>query len=288
MGIAHSVELCEIAPADVGMVAEFLHVHMNSRVTAAAWASAVTPPWRVDSPNHGFMLKENGLVVGAYLAIYSDRVIDGHLERFCNLAAWCVLEKFRSHGLRLVHAMLAQQGFHFTDLSPSGNVVALNKRLNFRSFDTTTALVPNLPWPGPAHTRVTSDPEVIGRTLRDRDLEIYRDHVATSASRHIVVQRGDEYCYLIVRRDRRKRLPVFASILYVSNIDLFEDVARAVFRHLLLRHRALATLAEIRVVGIRPPMSIALMSARPKMYRSDRLRPEQIDYLYSELACLAW
>jgi hypothetical protein len=288
MGIAHSVELSEIGSADLDMVADFLHVHMNNRVTAADWASAVTPPWRVDSPNHGFMLKEDGRVVGAYLAIYSDRVIDGHVERFCNLAAWCVLGQFRSYGLRLVRAMLAQQGFHFTDLSPSGNVVALNKRLRFHSLDTTTALVPNLPWPGPARTRVTSDPEVISRMLRGRDVAIYRDHVATSAARHIVVERGAEYCYLIVRRDRRKGLPLFASILYVGNPDLFADVGRAVYRHLLLRHRALATLAEIRLVGARPPMSIALKTARPKMYRSERLQPEQIDYLYSELACLAW
>ena len=40
-----------------------------------------------------------------------------------------------------------QDGYHFTDLSPSGNVVALNRRLGFTQLDTATALVPNLPWP---------------------------------------------------------------------------------------------------------------------------------------------
>lgn len=288
MGNALPVELAEITSADVQTVARFLHENMNHRVPVGHWAAAMTPPWNVDAPNHGFMLTAGREVVGVYLAIYADRMLDGRLERFCNLAAWCVLDGFRSHGLRLVRAMLAQPGFHFTDLSPSGNVVALNKRLKFQSLDTTTALVPNLPWPGPARTHVTSDPAMIAQTLCGRDLDIYRDHATASAARHILVDRGDQYCYLIVRRDRRRGLPVFASILYVSNIELFRDTSRAVFRHLLIRHRVLATLAETRVVGVRPAMSFPLRKARPKMYRSDQLGADQIDYLYSELTCLAW
>ena len=54
---------------------------------------------------------------------------------------------YRLHGLRLLKAVLRQEGYHFTDLSPSGNVVGINERLRFRFLDTTTALVPNLPWP---------------------------------------------------------------------------------------------------------------------------------------------
>ena len=79
-------------------------------------------------------------------------------ERFCNLAAWCVIDEYRSLGLRLLNALLAQKGYHFTDLSPSGNVVPLNTRLKFSHLDVATALVPNLPWPlwpaqSPRHLR---------------------------------------------------------------------------------------------------------------------------------------
>ena len=59
-------------------------------------------------------------------------MIDGRVERFCNLGAWCVLPEHRFHALRLLKALLAQDGYHFTDLSPSGNVVGLNERLGFR------------------------------------------------------------------------------------------------------------------------------------------------------------
>ena len=90
------------------------------------------------------------------------------------------------------------------------------------------------------------------------------------------------------RRDRRKNVPLFASILYISNPDLFRVAAQDVWRHLLVRHGLPVTLAEHRLVGVCPGLSVALRSPRPKMYRSDILQPRQVDYLYSELAWVAW
>jgi hypothetical protein len=281
-----AIRVSPISGADVGAVAEFLHANLNSRVSADAWASAMDVPWKVDAPNHGFMLLEDGAVVGAYLAFYSERVVDGRPERFCNLGAWCVLPDRRFHSVKLLKALLAQEGYHFTDLSPSGSVVPINTRLKFEFLDTATALMPNLPWPGLG--RVTSDPAVIDRTLTGHDLEIYRDHAHTAAAHHVLLRRGGDWCYVLFRRDRRKNLPLFASVLYVSNPALFRRMSRSFARHLLLRHGIPATFVETRVAGHRPGLSIMLRSPRRKMFKSDRLAPEQIDYLYSELVCVAW
>lgn len=286
---AVAVEVRPIMPADVRAVADFLHVHLNGRVTAAEWATAITPPWAVTQPNHGFLLRAGERVVGAYLAFYSNREIAGRPERFCNLAAWCVLDEYRSLSLSLLKALLAQKDYHFTDLSPSGNVTALNSRLKFSHLDVATALVPNLPWPlASRRVRVISDAQKIEGALRGHDLEIYRDHARAAAARHVVVVEGGRSCYVIFRRVRRKNVPLFASILYVNDRELFGRVAKYVFRHLLLRHGIPITLAELRVIGTRPKPSIMLRSPRPKMFRSANLRPDQIDYLYSELACVAW
>lgn len=283
------MELGPINSTDVERVAAFLSDHLNSRVSATAWAAAMTQHWVDDAPNHGFLLHSGEDVVGAYLAFYSEREIDGHVERFCNLGAWCVLEDYRSHGLRLIRAMLAQRGYTFTDLSPSGNVVPLNKRLRFTLLDTTTAVVPNLPWPTPGRgVRITSDPATIRATLSGRDLQIFDDHEDAAAARHLLVTDGGQSCYVILRRDRRKRLPIFGSILYVSNPDLFHDATRQISRHLLVRHGVLATLAELRVVGPRPRASLMLRNPRPKMFKSDRIVAGQVDYLYSELTSVAW
>ena len=75
---------------------------------------------RLSDRNTGFMLLGDGAVGGVDLASYSERTISGRRERFCNLGAWCVLPEFRFHALRLLKALLAQDGYHFIDLSPAG------------------------------------------------------------------------------------------------------------------------------------------------------------------------
>lgn len=279
-----------IAGPRVAAAGQFLHTHLNGRVPVQAWVRAVDVPWKVDAPNHGMMLvADDGQVVGVLLAFYSERTLAGRAERFCNLGAWCVLPEFRFHSLKLLRALLAQPGYHFTDLSPSGNVVPINTRLGFRFLPTTTALLPNLPWPSlPGRRVVSSDPEVIRRTLTGPELERYLDHADAPAARHVVLVDGDEWSYLVFRRDRRKRLPLFGSILYVSNPELFRRMHRMLLRHLLLRHGVLATLAELRLVGARPPLSVLLPDTRRRMFRSDSLDPDDVDYLYSELVCLSW
>ena len=278
-----------IGADDIGSVAEFLHANHDGRVSVSSWEGAMSPPWDTFQPNHGFLLEEDGHVVGAHLALYSERVIDGRSEPICNLGTWCVLPTHRHHGLRLLRALLAQGDYHLTDLSPSGNVVPLNLRLGFTQLDTATALTPNVPWPPRSRgVRLITDPDQIPRHLSERDLEIHRDHARAAAANHLVVVRGDETCYVLFRRDRRKGLPLFASFIYVSSPTLFRITGGHVRRHLLLRHRIPFTLSELRIVGSRPRLSIMLSSPRPKMYRSPTLGAGDIDYLYSELTCVVW
>ena len=284
-----AVQVRPIADADIPAVAAFLHANLNERVTVDAWARAADVPWEVERPNAGFMLLDGDAVVGAHLAFYSHREIDGRRERFCNLGAWCVLPEHRFHALRLLKALLAQDGYHFTDLSPSGNVIGLNERLGFSSLDTTTTVIPNLPWPSrPRRDTISEDPALLERMLKGAELQRYRDHARAAAARHVLLMRGGEHCYVMFRKDRRKGLPLFASLLHVSNPELLRAMAGPLSRHLLLRHGALATLAEWAVIDLRPRLSGTVNSPRRKMFRSPSLTAAQIDYLYSELVCLSW
>jgi hypothetical protein len=284
-----TVRVAPIGAEQLPEVGDFLHQHLNRRVPAERWARMAVPTWRVDAPNHGFLLRRDDEVVGAYLAFYSEREIRGRTERFCNLAAWCVREDHRADGVRLLRALLRQRGYHFTDLSPSGNVVAINERLRFTRLDTTTALVPNSRWPrGSRGARIVSDPAEVGSLLSGRDLEVFRDHQDAVAARQFLVVDSGAVCHVIARKDRRKRLPLFASVLHVSDRDVFRANDALVFRHLLARHGAAVTLAERRVLGYIPAFSRVLATPRTKMYRSATLGPDDIDYLYSELTCVAW
>jgi hypothetical protein len=283
------VELAQIKSADVPAVARFMNTHLNQRVPASRWAQALSVPWQVEAPNHGFFLRQDGVVVGAYLAYYSERPIDGLPEQFCNLGAWCVLDGHRHQGVRLLTRLLGQKGYHFTDFSPSGNVVPLNRRLKFTDLDTTTALVPNVPLPRRrGDMRVTARPDALLDTLSGEELALFRDHQHAAAAKHLLVSTPREHCYVVFRRDSRKKVRAFGSLLHVSNPELFRAAIGQVSSHLLTRHGIAATLVELRIAGGRPARGTLLKTSRPKMFRSETLDPDKIDYMYSELTCLAW
>jgi hypothetical protein len=278
-----AVELTPITDADITEVADFLRANMND--PRDTWARACVVPWKVDAPNHGFMLRDGRRVVGVQLAFYSERLVTGRAERFCNLGAWCVLPEFRFHSLQLIMAVLAQDGHHFTSFTPIDRTRAILARLEFRPLDTSAALIPNLPWPTlPGRTRISDEPDVIERTLAGPELGLYRDHAQALAARHHVLIRGRESCY-VMYREARSRGMLYAVLLHVSNPDLFHHALFPLTCHLLLRHRLVATLGELRTIGHRPRLSVKL-NAWPKMYRSASLEPGQIDDLYSELVCV--
>jgi hypothetical protein len=165
----------------------------------------------------------------------------------------------------------------------------MNERLGFRHVDTATRLVVNVPSPRRGVV-VTDDPATLSEVLVGSDAAVYRDHERAPAARHVLVVQGDSYAYLIYRRDRRKRLPVFASPLYVGGSRaLLENAWPAVAGH-LVSHGLPVTLAERRVLGFAPRgPGRDLARPRLKMYRSaaDVSEPT-VDYLYSELTLLQW
>jgi hypothetical protein len=282
---AAAIEITPISDLDIPEVADFLGTNLNAKVP---WARSCVEPWQVDAPNHGFLLRDGPRVVGVQLAFYSERLVAGRAERFCNLGAWCVLPEFRFHSARLLMAVLAQDGHHFTSLSAIDRTRSILDRLKFRPLDTSAALIPNLPWPTrPGRTGISDEPDVIERTLAGAELELYRDHARALGVHHHVLIRGRDSCYVMHREFRRKDVPLYAVLLHVSNPVLFHRALRPLTRHLLLRHRLVATLGELRIIGPQPRLSFRL-NAWPKMYRSASLEPGQIDNLYSELVCVPW
>lgn len=279
------IRLSPIGDADTDRVAAFLCEQMDRPWPRDRWLSTIESPWPSVGPNRGFQLLDGKRVVGAYVAYYSEREIGGGTARVCNLGTWCVHPDHRSHGIRLVRALLEQEGYHFTDLSPSSTVIRLNSRLGFEPLDADRVAVPNLPWPPlPGRGTVSADPATVEQGLSGAELKLYRDHAGAAGARHLLLSQEGERCYVVVRRDTRRGVPV-CTVLYVGNPDLFGRMSGTFARHLLLRHGAVAHLIDDPISPHRPWLSLRRPGSR-RMYRSAHLEPSQLDYLYSELTCL--
>ena len=279
-------EVCPISDGDLADVGRFLGTQFPPDTPAHEWGEAwlrtVNLPGSA-APNHGFMLRAAGRIVGAYPAIYSTRMIDGRRERFCNLAVWCVSPDFRAQSLGMLKAILAQEGFHFTDLSPIERVQKLNAALGFQYLDTATALAPNLPWPVSRRVVISADPAVIETTVTGEIKQFFEDHARCRWAKHLILVHEGEWCYLQWRKERRKKLPLFISIRYASHPEVLRRAFRSLASYFLFRHGALFTLGELRITGGRVYPSLMLRRPTRRMFKSKTLSPDRIDYLYSEI-----
>jgi hypothetical protein len=240
----------------------------------------------VTKPNNGFLVRDQGRVVGGIGAIYAERLIRGRPERFCNITSWCVLEAFRAQSMRLAMAVVSQPGFHFTDLTPTEVVSKTLQYLKFKPMNERHAVWPNFPWPLSrlGGTRVIADPDRIEKVLAEADAKVFRDHRHLPWLRHAAVGRPGAFCHVVWKPNRLKRV-AGAMVLAFSDTELFLRCRLALGTH-LLRQGCLYTRVESRLLPRLPPLARELTGFRNKVFRSDTLAEGDISNLYSEIVAL--
>jgi hypothetical protein len=264
--------------------AEFLHRQLDSSRTPAQWADGLNPPWMHDAPNHGFVLRDEGRIVGGIGALYASRPVAGRMERFCNITSWCVLDSYRQHSLRLAMAVVGQKGYHFTDFSPTKTVSGTLQFLKFKPLDDRQVVALNLPWPSSAGLHLVDEPAALRRPLDTVLRQAYDDHRGPAWLRHVFIEGDGACCHVIYKRRRFKGLPA-ASLLYASDPALLRRAWRALGGYLLSRGMV-STRVEWRLLGGAPWPSHVQSGFVPKVFLSDTLDSAQIDCLYSEQVVL--
>jgi hypothetical protein len=265
--------------------ANFLHQHLMPSRSPQDWADGLRTNWCADAPNHGFALIDAGRIVGGIGAFYAERLIEGRSERFCNITSWCVLESHRQQSMRLAMAVVGQNGWHFTDFSPTQVVAGTLQFLKFKPLDDRQVVGLNLPWWPLGGLHCVSDPDAIDAALAGTPQHrVYRDHRGFAWLRNVLVGQAGRWCHVVYKRRRFKGLPS-AHILYASNAALLQQGWRALGVHLLARGVA-TTHVEYRLLGQEPWPSAVRSGFNPKLYLSNTLQPGQIDCLYSESVAL--
>jgi hypothetical protein len=241
----------------------------------------------VDKPNNGFLIRDQGRIVGGIGAIFAERVIRGRPERFCNITSWCVLEAYRAQSMRLAMAVVSQPGFHFTDLTPTEVVSKTLQFLKFKPMNERHVVWPNLPRPFSrfrSGVRAIIELDDIEEVLATVDGKVFRDHRQLPWLRHAAVGRPGAYCHVVWKPNRLKGVPG-AMVLAFSDAELFLRYRRTIGAH-LLRQGCLYTRVESRLLPRLPMLSRELAGFHNKVFRSDTLTEIDISNLYSEIVGL--
>lgn len=272
--------------SEVAAICDFLHLHMDPTVSPERFRNLFTYPWMPDKPNLGFVLEDDGRIVGFLSTIYGDREVNGRTERFCNLSSWFVLPEYRNQSLSLLTAVHRQGDLVFTNLTSRPAVQKISLALKYQLLDTYKLFafpfaqfwtLFGLPWP-----KVTADPDLIEPRLSDEHRRYLRDHRATPC-RHLLLERGGRYCYLVWVRRVKQHVP-FCELLYVSDPELLRRHFELVKWMIYLRGLAPLLAVDERLLGGRLPLMYAY--ERVTLYKSGRVGRLDVDNLYSELALL--
>ncbi len=281
-----------IGRSDVDAVVALLKRQHMADLPVERIRSIVLHDWPVDRPNYGYLLEADGRVVGCILAAYSERLIRGRVERFCNIGTWYVEPGFRNHSLPLSWKMSELWGTHtMTALTANETSRVGFARAKYRTLADEFHLY--LPGQRASHTRligarVVGGADVIERELDSADRRILRDHVPYGLGHFLLTARGEsEYAYVVTRRGRiwRRDLLPMSEILYVSNKMLARRYFERLMLGILLGDRSLVLASERRFLGEDAPVGRRAVP-RLRFFRRETLDAADIDNLYSEAVLL--
>ncbi|MCA0240627.1 MAG: hypothetical protein LCI02_07170 [Proteobacteria bacterium] len=272
-----------IREADLPVVGEFLHQHLNRKIAAQTWSDSLRHRWAAAQPNHGMrLLTPEGRLVGVLCAVYSDQLIAGKLERFCNPHSWCVLDEFRHASINLVLAVIRQRDYHFTMFTPNPKVTQVFMGLRFRLLDDALLYFPNLPALGGGF--VEARPERIAQHLEGAARAEFEAHRAIPWLRFVAFGPPGNACLAIYKRGRWKKMAC-AMISHLSDPASMARHGPLLRRHLLLQGMPVSRI-EARFVTAAPPLAYRTQRTQPKLALTRTLADAQIRDVYSELMAL--
>lgn len=272
---------------DLEAVGLFLHENLARRIAPQAWSDSLRHRWAAEQPNHGMQLfTDEGQRVGVLCAVYSDQLIDGKVERFCNPHSWCVLDEHRHASINLVLALLRQRDYHFTMFTPNPKVAQVFMGLRFRLLDEGLLYFPNLPRPWPAGGGAFAEgrTERIAQRLSGAALAEFEAHRNIPWLRFVAFGRPGDACLAIYKPGRWKKMSC-ALIAHLSDPTAMQRHGHLLRAH-LLRQGWVVSRIEARLVAAAPPLAYRTRRTQPKLVSTRTLDDTKIRDVYSELMAL--
>jgi hypothetical protein len=260
----------------------------GSSISKEDWRKLFSTSWVVSEALRGYLLLEDSEVKGYLGLIFSERLLNGKTEKFCNMTSWIVNEECRGQSVLMLLEMLKLKDYTLTNFTASPTVAALLSKLGFKEFAVDQRVLLPVPRITPSKDRVGYDvsPKVIRSKLADEDLRIFDDHQGLNCQ-HLLLRSSRGDCYLILKKTRRKKL-TFAKVHYLSNIEVFHECMNELADRICLRLRVFGIMVDERYIGGRQFRgSLPYPQQRKAYFRSNtNVNKNSIDTIYSELVVL--
>lgn len=284
------ISLKQVKSSDFGGIYPLLQ-SFETKLDPDVWRRLFDIQWERSSHHCGYGLFDDDTPVGYLGMIFSQRWIDRQKHDFCHLTSWIMRPDYRSHSLSMMMPVMRLKNHTVVDLSASETVVKLSSRLGFQYLDQTIdVLFPDLRrgnHPSAETLHFYSGNEISPLQLSSADKKIFLDHLPYQNCCQLVLAVNQEYCHLAYTRSSDLGIP-FAHIQFVSNVDLFRRYQAQICRRIARESRVHLIAIDTRLRSSQElTFSVQMPMKSPRLYRSEILKKEQIDNLYSEYVVLS-
>ncbi|MBT6601424.1 MAG: hypothetical protein HOB32_07190 [Nitrospina sp.] len=259
----------------------------NINQTQKEWKSLFKFHWDNSQNYFGYVMYDGDKAVGFLGLLFSRRVVNGQPNNFCNITSWIVKNEYRRQSLHLLLPVLELDNQTITVLTCNAGTYFITKKLGFIDLELGQRVIPPLPFlpKSKPSTNIIFDRSEIEKKLQGEALKIYYDHRNLNCS-HILICGLEGICYLVGARTNKKNVPLL-HIHYMSDHRVFLSHVRAVSGRLCWQAKVAGLLVDERLLqGETIFPSIHFSLPNPRVYKSDTLKSNDIDLLYSEYQIL--
>ena len=273
-----------------GMVA-LLQGHMNPKWTAERWRRLFTYDWQAHRPDFGRVVDRDGEVVGCLAAVYSERVIEDRLERFCKPCAWYMRKDVRREGaglgLKMMQHLTADLTRHYVINTSSAHTTNLLRRAGFADLDAEKYVWTRESAAATAMRRkidVITDPATIDRLVDAAERRLIKDHAGLPVNA-ILVRHADGQTLIVLAETVKGGGERWLDVLYASDPLCLARHGAALAGDLLNGSGEFLA-ADCRFCETSPPNAVRRPIAVPHFTKKTGLAPHHLDHLYSEIQLL--
>ena len=272
-------------PDDLDAVAALLHGKMDPKIPAERWRRLMTYGWLADKPDLGRVVDWDGRIGGFVGMVLSDRSIDGRTERIVDVSSWYLEKELRGRGLGagLMQSVLADPTRTYCTMTPSPLRMHIFRGVGFEVLDdrrvtwTRSGAAPALA----VQREVAAIRDAVGPVER----RLLDDHAGLGVA-WVLASHGGAHCLFAFSVVRKGEGVETWDLLYTGDRGFLARHGQALADSLLPAAAPAALVADGRFVDGASPGGVAEPLGTPRLYRSPRLAPHQIDHLYNELQLL--
>ncbi|HWN10314.1 MAG TPA: hypothetical protein VNO50_13790 [Pyrinomonadaceae bacterium] len=250
------------------------------------WKKIFVSPWKSTEDFCGYLLLKDEEVKGYLGLIFSQRIQNSKVEKFCNMTTWVVNEDSRSHSLPMLLEALRLKDYTFTNFTASPAVATILGKLGFADFPVHQRVLIPIPRLAGRGVGCEFDSPVIRSKLSEADRTIFDDHQSLDCI-HLLLQSKSGDCYVVLKKAKRRKI-TFVKVHYLSDADVFSESVESLLARICFRLRVFGLMVDERYIGERDFSASLKYPHQRRAYFKSRsiVGSNSIDTLYSEVVIL--